>query len=97
MIAAKKASNALDMVAVVIPMQIKLHAELSEKLQPCLKEIKKCKLIVDLICDQEGLQTSGVVAGIRMVQSYTEVLESDLKSKKGVKGETTIFSHYENV
>lgn len=79
-LAAIEASRMLSAVSALIPKAIKMRPGLATKLQPYPIEISKAERVVDLICDQEELQTSGVVAGIRMLQSHGEILKSDLVS-----------------
>jgi hypothetical protein len=86
----------LNKVSKLIPKAIELQPGLAKKLQSyhVEVEISKAKRVIDLISDQEVLQTSGVVAGIRMVQSHGEILNSDLKSLVSLgedKGTTTLF------
>jgi hypothetical protein len=79
------------MVSELIPMAIELHPGLAEKLQSYCVEISKAKRVVDLIRNQKGLQTSGVVAGIRILQSHGEIIKSDLVSLGEDKGTTAAF------
>jgi hypothetical protein len=90
-LAAVEASTVLSMVSELIPTAIELHLGLAEKLQSYCVEISKAKRVVDLIRNQKGLQTSGVVASIRMLQSHGEILKSDLVSLGEDKGTITAF------
>ncbi len=89
--AAVEASTVLSIVSELIPTAIELHIGLEEKLQSYRVEISKAKRVVDLIRNQKVLQTSGVVAGIRMLQSHGEILKSDLVSLGEDKGMITAF------
>jgi hypothetical protein len=86
----------LNKVSKLIPKAIELQPGLAKKLQSyhVEVEISKAKRVIDLISDQEVLQTSGVVAGIRMLQSHGEILNSDLVSLVSLredKGMTKLF------
>jgi hypothetical protein len=90
------ASSVLNKVSKLIPKAIELQPGLAKKLQSyhVEVEISKAKRVIDLISDQEVLQTSGVVAGIRMLQSHGEILNSDLVSLVSLredKGMTKLF------
>ncbi|KAH8755442.1 hypothetical protein BGZ57DRAFT_930721 [Hyaloscypha finlandica] len=79
-LAAARASSVLNAVSDLIWTAIDVYPSLKEKLQSLAGEINKAKHVVDLIRSQKGLQTSGVVAGIRMLESHGKILESDLMS-----------------
>lgn len=70
----------LNTVSDIIPEAAELHPGHAERLQSYEREISKATATVGLIRSQKGLQTSGVVAGIRMLQSQGEILESNLMS-----------------
>lgn len=67
-----------NVVSKLIPLAIELRPGLKEKLE--FQEISKAKHAVDLIKNQEGLQTSGVIASIRMLQSQGDILKKSLVS-----------------
>lgn len=84
--AAADTSNVLNTVSALILTAIEVYPRLKEKLQSHTGEISKAKHVVNLIRNQKGLQTSGVVAGIRMLESHGKILESDLMSLGNNKG-----------
>ena len=71
---------------------IDVHPKLKEKLWSHRGEMSKAKRVVDLIFDQEALQTSGVIAGIRMLESHGKILKGDLMSLGKGKGTITASS-----
>jgi hypothetical protein len=79
----------LNVVSDLILTAIDVHRGLKEKLQSYRPEISKARRVVDLIRNQKGLQTSGVVAGIRMLENHGQLLESDLMSLGEDKGTPT--------
>ena len=86
----------LNKVSKLIPKAIELQPGLAKKLLSyhAEAEISKAIRVIDLISDQEVLQTSGVVAGIRMLQSHGEILKNDLMflvSLREDKGTTKFF------
>jgi hypothetical protein len=81
----------LTSVSELILTAIEFNPALAEKLQSYRSEISKAKRVVDLIRSQKGLQTSGVVAGIQMLESHGKILKSDLVSLGVDKGTTTVF------
>jgi hypothetical protein len=92
-LAAARASSVLNAVSDLIWTAIDVYPSLKEKLQSLAGEINKAKHVVDLIRSQKGLQTSGVIAGIRMLESHGKILESDLMSLGKNKGTTTLFCY----
>jgi hypothetical protein len=91
--AAAHASSVLNAVSDLIRTAIDVYPSLKEKLQSLTGEINKAKHVVDLIRSQKGLQTSGVVAGIRMLESHGKILESDLMSLGKNKGTAALFCY----
>ena len=81
----------LNILSELIPEAIELHPGYAKKLQSHCGEISKAQRVVELIRTQKGLRTSGVVAGIRMLQSYGDILKKDLVSLGEDKGTTTTF------
>jgi hypothetical protein len=75
----------------LIPEAIELHPGHVEKLQSHCGEINKAQRVVELISTQKGLRTSGVVAGLRMLQSHGDILKKDLVSLGDGKGTITTF------
>ncbi|KAL2073859.1 hypothetical protein VTL71DRAFT_11185 [Oculimacula yallundae] len=72
------ATNALVTVSQLIPDAMTINPKVKPELQSYEVEIRSSKRVIDLIRSQKGLQTSGVVAGIRMIQSHGEILRDDL-------------------
>ncbi|PVH81841.1 hypothetical protein DL98DRAFT_530892 [Cadophora sp. DSE1049] len=75
----------------MIPEAIKLNPSLKPELRLFDDEINSSKAVVDLIRNQSGLHTSGVIAGIRMLQSHSEIVMDDLdclddKVREDLKG-----------
>lgn len=89
--AAVDTSSVLNAVSDLIQTAIDVFPSLIEKLQPHTGEISKAKHVVNLIRNQKGLQTSGVVAGIRMLESHGKILKSNLMSLEKNKGMATAF------
>lgn len=69
-----------------MPTAVGLYPGLAKKDEPYRIEITNAKRVVDLILNQKGLQTSGVVAGIRILKSHGENLKCDLMSLGDDKG-----------
>ena len=87
--AAADASSVLSTALALMLKAIDVHPKIKEKLSSYLGEISKAKRVVDLILDQEALQTSGVIAGIRMLESHGKILKGDLMSLGKGKGTIT--------
>lgn len=87
--AAADASSVLSTALALMLKAIDVHPKLKEKLLSYRGEMSKAKRVVDLILDQEALQTSGVVAGIRMLESHGKILKGDLMSLGKGKGTIT--------
>jgi hypothetical protein len=81
----------LNILSEFIPDVIEQHPDHAEKLQSHCGEIHKAQRVVELIRTQKGLRTSGVVAGIRMLQTHGDILKKDLVSLGEDKGTTTTF------
>ncbi|KAH7356404.1 hypothetical protein BKA65DRAFT_474223 [Rhexocercosporidium sp. MPI-PUGE-AT-0058] len=81
------AANALNAVSELIPMAIEQNSNLKAELQSYRVEINSSKQVVDLIRSERGLQTSGVVAGIRMLQSHGDILKEDLMCMDDKEGD----------
>jgi hypothetical protein len=88
-LAAADASSVLSTASALMLKAIDVHPKLKEKLWSYRGEMSKAKRVVDLIFDQEALQTSGVVAGTRMLESHGKILKSDLMSLGEGKGTIT--------
>jgi hypothetical protein len=88
-LAAADASSVLSTALALMLKAIDVHPKLKEKLLSYRGEMSKAKRVVDLILDQEALQTSGVVAGIRMLESHGKILKGDLMSLGKGKGTIT--------
>jgi len=88
-LAAADASSVLSTALALMLKAIYVHPKLKEKLLSYRVEMSKAKRVVDLILDQEALQTSGVVAGIRMLESHGKILRGDLMSLGKGKGTIT--------
>ncbi|PMD65647.1 uncharacterized protein K444DRAFT_608221 [Hyaloscypha bicolor E] len=89
-LAAADASSILNAVSDLIQTATDVYPSLKGKLQSHTGEINKAKLVVDLIRNQKGLQTSGVIAGIRMLESHGKILKSDLMSLGKNKDENNL-------
>ena len=87
--AAADASSVFSTALALMLKAIDVHPKLKEKLLSYRVEMSKAKRVVDLIFDQEALQTSGVVAGTRMLESHGKILKSDLMSLGEGKGTIT--------
>jgi hypothetical protein len=70
----------LTSVSELFLIAIEHNPGFADMLRSHRSEIKKAKSVVDLIHAQKGLQTSGVIAGIRMLESHGKILKSDLVS-----------------
>ena len=87
--AAADAKSVLSTALALMEKASDLYPKLKEKLWSYRGEMSKAKRVVDLIFDQEALQTSGVVAGTRMLESHGKILKSDLMSLGEGKGTIT--------
>lgn len=81
--AARATVNSLNMVLELMPDVIRDHAALTEDLTVCSHEVNKAKTAADVILAQKGLQTAGVVAGSRMIESHSKTLCDYLVGLKG--------------
>jgi hypothetical protein len=89
--AAGDALSVLNSVSAGFSFAKKSYPGRAKKFESHCGEISKAQRVVELICAQEELWTSGVVAGIAMLQSHGEILKQDLKSLKQDKGTTMSF------
>lgn len=80
----------LNSVSELIPTAIEFDSGLEKKLEASRSEISKAKHVVGLIRKQKGLQTAGVVAGIRMLESHGKILKSNVVSRRVDKGMTIV-------
>lgn len=86
-LAAADASSVLRTASNLVLGALDLHPELVDELISYHVELSKARRVVDLVHDQEALQTSGAVAGIRMLESHGNSLKDVLISQ--IKGEGT--------
>ena len=77
----------------LIPLVINEYPEHEKKLLLYRDEITKAKRVVELIQRQKPLQTSGVVASIRQLQSIGEVIGEELQNL-GENGKTLCVNDY---
>lgn len=82
---------ALNSVSESITTATQSNSGLGDKLQASRSETRKAKRVVDLIRAQKGLQTAGVVAGIRMLESHSKILERNIVSRGSHKGMAIVY------
>ncbi|CZT44868.1 uncharacterized protein RSE6_05117 [Rhynchosporium secalis] len=81
-----EAANALNTASELLPAAMSLNTSVKTELQSYEIEVDRSKRLIDVIRSQISLQTSGVVAGIRMIQSHGMILGEDLMRIKQKDG-----------